>query len=459
VEARESDTIGAFKENLMKLPSFSYDASPNDIKLMSQDGSELCTKKTLQEYQMNDQSCISMSVNTSITRPSGKYMPPNWVPDNEYDAEPKEIQIYIAFLGQLTGFDISLENSITIKDLKIKIMNKIKPLFMPKNQRIFLNGSNLQEDKTLAYYNIDTGTNLFVYLNDGKLISPADGQVLLHVSHDGKILTITIEGKDVTIKQVKKLVWEKTGILPAFQRLNFNGENLDRPDQVLSGYGIETESFLYLYQRGERDAEPGYSTLPANMNPDVVERTSGGSGHDSNDNMVTIILMDPAAGGLDSGIPFELNKDAPLRQIFNSYSEQFGIPASSLQFLHDIYGELPHDCELSPEAMGLDNGCTLMVVPNIENQESVAPLSVSSNDHDSNMIDLTPFGDSGSTITLTIQNIDNQCVSAKITKETTSLQLLFDCFADKVGISGDLLMYKVKGKSYYHNVDKTALEE
>jgi hypothetical protein len=455
VQARESDTIGALKENIMELRSFSYDVSLGDIKLMSPSGTDLCNKKTLRDYHLNDQCIITMSIETFMSPNGCTYSDLVANGMEEYDEkESKEVQIYIAFVEHRSGFNLTVDTSMTIEGLKEKIMNKVTPRFKPEQQRLFLNGSNLLDDKTLAYYDIDCGANLFVMLRrDFDLLPPAEGRVLLYVGQDGKVLTITIESNDATIRQVKRAVWEKTGILPAFQRLNFNGEDLDLPDQVLSGYGIKTESFMYLYQRRERDPEPGYSILPASMNPDVV--AGGGVVNDAN--MITIIFMHPTRGLAGSGVQLELRRDAPLRQIFASYSERIGAPAAShLQFLHEMYGELPHDCQLSPEDMGLENGCTFMVMPNMNmnDQRPLSAQSVSSN-HDSDTIDLTPFSDSGSTITLTMVNIDNHRISAKI-RESTSLQLLFDYFAEEVGIEGDLLMYKSNGKSFSHDIDKTA---
>lgn len=446
IAAVDTDTVAIFKDRLIQQPSFHYKVSLGEI-MLEVDGVELNNTRRLCDYDMTEESFVTMSFGSDPSSDNSPDMSENVTTG----VESKEIRIYVGFVsGDRRGFDIDVENSTTVEGLKALIMSKA-PEYEPDKQRIFLNGSNLHDDNTLAHYRIEDGANLFVMLKESDLIPSVEGTLLLYVSYDGKIHTVCIHhGSDATIRQVKKLVWEKTGILPAFQRLNFDGGDLDRPDQKLSERDIKAESLLYLYQRRERDAEEGYDTRPAHINLDVAQSTSASTAAEEGD-MITIFLMEPTMGELDSRMPFKLKRNEPLSQIFRAYSSRMGTPASNLRFLHEIYGELPCDCELSPDAMGLEDGCVIMVVRGMQDQVPMSPLERAG----SNEIDLTPFSGPGTTITITIKGIERN-VTAKLIKETTSLQLIFVYFSEEQGIEGDLLMYRCKGRRYNHSIDKTA---
>lgn len=452
IETCGSETIASFKESIKRHDGCDYKGPIAGIQLKL-DEVELRDNRLVREYQVNEESFITMTV-TSTGADEDEV-------SSSAAVEPKEIRIYIGFLSaNKRGFDIDVFPTTTIEALKAMIMSKDSECY-PSQQRIFLNGSNLHDDKTLAHYNVDDGANLFVMLKEPDLIPPNSGFTFLYVSYDDKIHTVCLESNNVTIKHVKKLVWEKTGIIPAFQRLNFCGDNLERPEQRLCDYGsdggIKAESLLYLYRRKERDAEPGYSTLPPSMNPDLKTDHQSSSQQNQNaqtaplqpedDGMITIHLMNPARD--DAGVPFKLKTDAPLRQIFHAYAQQIGIAPSNMEFNHQVYGDLTAECELSAEALGIENDYTIMVNSNmsmpIPTQQTII----------SNEIDLTPFSSLGTVISVTLKGIGSD-VPAKLTKETTSLELLFFEFADKQGVESELLLYSCNGKRYSYKTDKTA---
>jgi hypothetical protein len=228
---------------------------------------------------------------------------------------------------------------------------------------------------------------------------------------------------------------------------------LEIPDQLIRDYGpdggIKTESLLYLFRRNDRDPEDGYSTLPAHMNSDVNQYSSVEEDRD----MITIYLMDPTRG---AGMPLKLKRETPLSNFFSAYSRQMNLPASRLNFFNQLYGELPYDCQLSPEALGLDNGSTIMVNSNMDtsiDMDMQAPLPTPP--QHLNEIDLIPVSDSGTAMAITVKGI-GQDVTAKIIKETTSLGLLFISFAEKCSVEDDLLLYICNGKTYSPFTDKTA---
>jgi len=455
IETCGSDTIAAFKASIKQHGDCSYSGPITGMKLSLGDV-ELRDNRLVREYYINDESIINLTL-TSTSAGVGQ--------SSEDIIEAEEIQIYIGFLsGNKKGFDLDVNRSTTIEGLKALIMSK-NPDCNPKRQRIFWNGSNLQDNNTLAYYNIEGGSNLFVMLKEPDLIPPNSGYTFLYVSCDGHIHTICLESNNATIRQVKKLVWEKTKILPAYQRLNFCGENLEEPDQRLRDYGrdggIKSESLLYLYRRSERDAEPGYSILPPGMNPDLQsvdqnkqqnQNTQSTQLVQEDDETITLYLM---MGDSNTGTPFHLKKDAPLRQIFHAYSRQVGMPASALQFTYGEYGDLTSDCELSAEALCIENESVIFVAPNMQTPMSTPMQMPPQPPITSNEIDLTPFSGPGTVISVTLKGVGFD-VSAKIAKETTSLQLLFEDFAEKQGVESELLLYTINGKRYSYRTDKTA---
>ena len=473
-----SETITVLKAKIKQNPNVNYNGPIDGITLTHEDV-ELQNNRLVREYNITDESFITMTVTSSASSNEDEveFHLPNFL-----QSDTNEIRIYIGFLSRdkkdgflsrdKKGFDLDVDQSSTIEGLKALIMSK-DPDCDPNRQRIFLNGSNLQDDNnTLAHYNIEDGANLFVMLKEPDLIPPNSGYTLLYVSCEDKIHTICLESSNATIRQVKKLVWEKTDILPAYQRLNFCGENLEEPDQRISDYGrdggIKAESLLYLYRRIERDAEPGYSTLPPGMNPDLQSANQNAqhtqnTQHSQNaqntqlnpedDDMITIHLMNP----MDAGTPFHLKKDTPLRQIFHAYSRQVGIPISSLQFPYGIYGDLTSNCELSAEVLGIENDSVIMV----EGPFSTPAFDPMPRSHQqpitSNEIDLTQFSGPGTAISVTLKGVGED-VPAKITKETSSLQLLFEDFAERQGVESELLLYTCNGKRYSYKIDKTAAQ-
>lgn len=439
-----SQKISAFKASLQQNPQLQT-TSIDNIRLFWE-GVELANEQTIRDYNIDNDSIITVRIGSEDDSPSaGK--------STEVVAE--DIQIYIGFLsGNQSGYSLDINPKSTIEDLKALVMSKSSE-YEPSLQRIFMNGRNLCDDNTLDHYSIDDGTNLFVMLKEPDLIpSDVDGCMLLYVSYGNKIYTICITDDNATIRHVKKLVWEKTNILPAFQRLNFHGEDLESPDQRANAY--ENESLFYLYQRNEKYPEDGYSILPPHENPDLVaatseRETSQNQAAERDDvDMVTLNLVMPINGEGDTSMSFRIKKDAPLSELFNTYSMQMAIPASSLQFIHNVYGDLTGNCPVSADALGIESDTTLMVVPNVQDVHD--SMMMAPND-----IDLTQFSDPGTRISVKL-SFGDQLLDAVIIKETTSLSLLFSDAAEKFDVPDNLLMYRCNGKLYRYNVDKSAAQ-
>lgn len=183
-----SDTIATFKAHLQQHSNFKYNLPIDAIKLTMGEV-ELCNFRTIEEYNIDDDSLINMSIKTdhmninndnSTSSPNTKrsanvaseihlydylgttdnlYRPP---PNNGAVME-REIELYVGFLSRdKAGIDIKINQFATIKSLKQMIKSK-DPEYTTRRQRIFLNGENLEEYNTLEHYNIDDGQYFFLY--------------------------------------------------------------------------------------------------------------------------------------------------------------------------------------------------------------------------------------------------------------------------------------------------------
>ena len=149
--------------------------------------------------------------------------------------QKKESMVIImkTLTGKIINLDVDPSDTIkTVKDLILK-----KEGFPPEQQRFIFGGRQLEDNNTLAQYNIKNQSTIH-------LIFKASFFKIFLKTLTGKIINLDVIPSD-TIKTVKDLIFTKEGIPPEYQRFIFGGRQLE-DNNTLARYNIKNQYTIQL---------------------------------------------------------------------------------------------------------------------------------------------------------------------------------------------------------------------
>ena len=376
-----------------------------------------------------------------------------------------QMQIYVFFLSQKGGLlDVDLFTSIA--EVKVMIESKFYTYNYPSsNQRLIYNGNNLDDNMTLQQCSITDGSNIFVVVRDDTNTpkSIKEGCIQIYIKDNDTIYTLDVQLND-TIHDVKrKIISMECNYMNEMNkmRLSFGEQYLDVDSHTLLDYSVHSECLLHLVMRQGEDISPvvgsssneedflsglmntaaanttSSSSRPSTATSSVAASSFGGTsrpnsatattpGRLDDANSITIQFVDTSNSS--TVVDINIDKDAPLCDVFSTYSSRENIPLNNLQFMVENLGELPNECALTSTELGISD----MDVPTILVTKTGHGDNNSSS---SSMVDLTSnFTTNNSKITLILEDSMRNQVQFTVDKNRTQLSEIFNAYSQKTGM-------------------------